>query len=67
MSRAPTQHGLTAAGTVVDLNADPRIAGLESMLRDVSAVKDPAKMLKAFGPWVGQRFPREAFISVSKR
>lgn len=67
MSKATTQHGLTAAGTVVDLNADPRISGLESMLRDVSAVKDPAKMLKAFGPWVGKRFPREAFISVSKR
>ena len=67
MSSLPTNQTLSAEGTLVDLSTDPRIAGLESMLRDVSAVKDPAKMLKAFGPWVGQRFPREAFISVSKR
>ena len=67
MGSTPAGRTLSTEGTVVDLGADPRVAGLESMLRDVSAVKDPAKMLKAFGPWVGQRFPREAFISVSKR
>lgn len=67
MTRSPIENALSAEGTLVDLSLDPRVAGLESMLRDVSAVKDPAKMLKAFGPWVGQRFPREAFISVSKR
>lgn len=67
MSQTPVDNTLSAEGTQVDLSQDPRIGALESMLRDVSAVKDPAKMLQAFGPWVGQRFPRDAFISVSKR
>lgn len=67
MTRFPTDAALTTEGTAVDLSIDPRIAELESILRDVSAVKDPARMLQAFGPWVGQRFPRDAFISVSKR
>jgi sigma-B regulation protein RsbU (phosphoserine phosphatase) len=67
MSQSPIDNTLTPEGTVVDLSQDPRVVGLESMLRDVSAVKDPAKMLQAFGPWIGQRFPRDAFISVSKR
>lgn len=67
MSQTPIHNALTPEGTMVDLSRDPRVAGLESMLRDVSAVKDPAKMLQAFGPWIGKRFPRDAFISVSKR
>lgn len=67
MSNRPTGHPLTSEGTPVDLSVDPRVAGLVSMLREVSAVRDPAKVLQAFGPWVGGRFPRDAFISVSKR
>lgn len=67
MSHTSTDKELTPEGTLVDLSLDPRIAALESMLRDVSAVKDPARVLQAFGPWVGQRFPRDAFISVSIR
>ena len=51
----------------VDLSANPKIAALTEVLKEVSAVKDPAEMLKAFGPWVGQRFPRDAFVSVSIR
>ena len=51
----------------VDLSGNPKIASLTRVLREVSAVKDPAEMLKAFGPWVGQRFPRDAFVSVSIR
>ncbi len=51
----------------VDLSINPKIAALTQVLREVSAVKDPAEMLKAFGPWVGQRFPRDAFVSVSVR
>jgi phosphoserine phosphatase RsbU/P len=51
----------------VDLSSNPKIAALTQVLREVSAVKDPAEMLKAFGPWVGQRFPRDAFVSVSIR
>jgi len=50
-----------------DLSADPRIGALTKVLREVSSVKDPAAMLKAFGPWIGQRFPRDAFVSVSIR
>lgn len=67
MSRTPTDTPLSAEGRPVDLRADPRIGALTTMLREVSAVKDPAQMLKHFGPWVGQRFPREGFISVSVR
>lgn len=51
----------------VDLSINPKIAALTEVLREVSSVKDPAAMLKAFGPWVGQRFPRDAFVSVSTR
>jgi len=51
----------------VDLSSNPKIAALTQVLREVSAVKDPAEMLKAFGPWVGQRFPRDAFVSISIR
>ncbi len=51
----------------VDLSTNPKIAALTQVLREVSAVKDPTEMLKAFGPWVGQRFPRDAFVSVSIR
>ncbi len=58
----PVQHPL-----FVDLSANPRIAALTQVLREVSSVKDPAEMLKAFGPWVGQRFPRDAFVSISVR
>ncbi|MFG0247182.1 MAG: PP2C family protein-serine/threonine phosphatase [Phycisphaerales bacterium JB052] len=67
MSTIPTGSGLSAEGRAIDLSADPRVGALTRMLRDVSAIKDPAQMLKHFGPWVGQRFPREAFISVSIR
>ena len=67
MNQSPTDRLLTAQGRVVDLKRDPRIGALTHMLREVSAVKDPAKMLQAFGPWIGQRFPRDAFISVSLR
>ncbi len=67
MSIHPLQPAPNTGGRFVDLTNDPRVAALESMLREVSAVKDPAQMLQAFGPWVGQRFPRDAFISVSKR
>lgn len=58
---------LTAQGRAVNLGADPRIAALVATLREVSAVTDPAQMLRAFGPWVAQRFPRDGFISVSVR
>jgi phosphoserine phosphatase RsbU/P len=51
----------------VDLSANPKIAALTQVLREVSSVKDPAEMLRAFGPWVGQRFPRDAFVSISIR
>ena len=51
----------------VDLSGNPKIAALSKVLREVSSVKDPAEMLKAFGPWVGQRFPRDAFVSISVR
>jgi len=51
----------------VDLSANPKIAALAKVLREVSSVKDPAEMLKAFGPWIGQRFPRDAFVSISVR
>ncbi len=51
----------------VDLSSNPKIASLTSILRDVSSVKDPTELLKAFGPWIGQRFPRDAFVSVSIR
>lgn len=67
MSRTPTDTPLSVEGRPVDLRTDPRIGALTTMLREVSAVKDPAQMLKHFGPWVGQRFPREGFISVSVR
>ena len=56
-----------AGARFVDLSANPKIAALTQVLREVSSVKDPAQMLKAFGPWVGQRFPRDAFVSVSVR
>lgn len=67
MTRTPTNTPNPVNGRFVDLDRDPRIGSLTQMLRDVSAVKDPAEVLKAFGPWVGNRFPRDAFISVSTR
>ena len=67
MSNTPIDNTLSPDGTMIDMSRDPRVGALETMLREASAIKDPAKMLQAFGPWVGQRFPREAFISVSLR
>lgn len=67
MSRAPTNPSLSPTGNRVDLSRDPRVASLTSVLRDVSEVKDPAQMLKHFGPWVAQRFPRDGFLSISVR
>jgi phosphoserine phosphatase RsbU/P len=58
---------ITDTTRFVDLDSNPNIAALTKVLREVSSVRDPAEMLKAFGPWVGQRFPRDAFISVSIR
>jgi sigma-B regulation protein RsbU (phosphoserine phosphatase) len=57
----------TSCHRFVDLSANPKIGALSKILREVSSVKDPAEMLKAFGPWIGQRFPRDAFVSVSVR
>ncbi len=65
MSATPTNSAV--GGRRVDLSRDPRVAVLTDMLRAVSAVKDPAQMLKHFGPWIGARFPRDGFISVSVR
>lgn len=67
MSPTPISTGLTAQGRAVDLGADPRIGVLVTALRQASAVTDPTQMLRAFGPWVAQRFPRDGFISVSVR
>lgn len=67
MSPTPVNNQLTANGRYVDLAADPRVGALSRTLREVSAVKDPNRMLKAFGPWIGNRFPRDGFISVSIR
>jgi len=67
MSPAPSNPALNPGGNRVDLTRDPRVSSLTSMLCDVSAVKEPAQMLKHFGPWVAQRFPRDAFLSVSVR
>ncbi|PCI08116.1 hypothetical protein COB72_08940 [bacterium] len=65
MNNSPTNPVTTHR--FVDLSDNPKIAALSKVLREVSSVKDPAEMLKAFGPWVGQRFPRDAFVSVSTR
>lgn len=51
----------------VDLSANPKIAALSQVLRTASSVRDPAELLQAFGPWIGQRFPRDAFVSISVR
>ncbi len=72
MSRTPTNQeranqSPALHGREVDLGREPRVESLTSVLRDVSAIKDPAQMLKHFGPWIAQRFPRDAFISVSVR
>lgn len=67
MSRTSKTPTLSARGNRVDLSRDPRVALLTSMLRDVSTVQDPGQMLKHFGPWVAQRFPRDGFLSVSVR
>lgn len=67
MSRASSNRALSPNGNRVDLTRDPRVESLTSVLRDVSEVKDPAQMLQHFGPWVGQRFPRDGFLSVSVR
>jgi sigma-B regulation protein RsbU (phosphoserine phosphatase) len=67
VSNPAANNAIGAGGRVIDLGKDPRVAALTTMLRDVSTVKDPARMLQAFGPWIGQRFPRDGFISVSIR
>jgi sigma-B regulation protein RsbU (phosphoserine phosphatase) len=65
MNSTPTNPASTPR--FVDLSANPKIAALTEVLREVSSVKDPGAMLKAFGPWIGQRFPRDAFVSISIR
>ncbi len=57
----------TPRARFVDLSKNPKITALSQVLRDASSVRDPAEMLKAFGPWIGQRFPRDAFVSISVR
>ncbi|MGV6814345.1 MAG: PP2C family protein-serine/threonine phosphatase [Phycisphaerales bacterium] len=64
---SPESHNTHTNYRFVDLSANPKIDALAKILREVSSVKDPAEMLKAFGPWIGERFPRDAFISVSIR
>ena len=69
MSISPTNPTsiLPSAHRFVDLSDSPKISALSKVLREVSSVKDPGEMLKAFGPWIGQRFPRDAFVSISIR
>ena len=66
-SSTNTHSAIASSPRFIDLAANPKIAALTQVLKEVSSVKDPAEMLKAFGPWIGQRFPRDAFVSVSVR
>ena len=51
----------------VDLSENPHIPELASMLLAASSMTDPAQILSQFGPWVAQRAPRDAFVSISLR
>lgn len=51
----------------VDLSANPEIGELTGILRSASTVTDPAELVAAFGRWVARRFPRDCFVSVSRR
>lgn len=66
-SNSNTNSAITESTRFIDLAQNPKIAALTQVLKEVSSVKDPAEMLRAFGPWIGQRFPRDAFVSVSVR
>ncbi|MBO6512599.1 MAG: PP2C family protein-serine/threonine phosphatase [Phycisphaerales bacterium] len=52
---------------VVDLAQNPKIIELASVLKAASSTTDPAQMLSQFGPWVANRSPRDAFVSISRR
>lgn len=51
----------------VDLQQNPRIPQLTEVMRSVSELTEPAELLRAFSPWVGTRFRRDYFITVSRR
>lgn len=51
----------------IDLRQNPRIPQLAEVMRSVSGLTEPAELLRAFAPWVGTRFRRDFFITVSRR
>lgn len=53
--------------TEVDLSENPRIPQLTQVMRSVSGLTEPAELLRAFAPWVGTRFRRDYFLTVSRR
>ncbi|MFK7759215.1 MAG: PP2C family protein-serine/threonine phosphatase [Phycisphaerales bacterium] len=65
MQHTPLQ--LSIAGSEVDLSENPNILEMAEMLRKASSMTEPAEMLGQFGPWIGKRSPRNAFISISTR
>lgn len=65
--RAASEAPLPSVVREIDLTANPRITELTRVMRHVSGIADPAEMLRAFSPWLGNRSREDYFITVSRR